>query len=118
MAELSDQADNPAVVINRKTWGAFKAAAYSASYPADPFEGLPVVFNNTLPAYADATTGATWAVVGDFENGALANFPNGEEIQFKFDELSLKKQDLIEVLGREFVALGVIAPNHFVNVKK
>ena len=118
MAELSDQAENPAIVLNRKSWGAFKAAAYTNGFAADPFEGLEVVFNNTLPAYADATTNAAWAIVGDFGNGALANFPNGEEIQFKFDELSLKKQDLIEVLGREYVALGIIAPDHFVTIEK
>ena len=118
MAALSDEAANPVVMMNKATWGAFKAAQYAASYAVDPFEGLPVVFNNTITAYSAATTGVTYAIVGDLGHGALANFPNGEGIDFKFDELSKKKEDLIEVLGREYVALGVVAPNAFVKIVK
>ena len=88
------------------------------SYAYDPFEGLPVVFNNTIKAYGAASTGDTYMIVGDLDQGALANFPNGNDIEFKFDNRSLKKQDLVEVLGRQFVALGVVAPGAFVKVTK
>ena len=118
IANLSDQAANPVIMMNKLTWGAFKAAQASNGYNYDPFEGLPVVFNNTITAYSAATTGVTYAIVGDLGEGALANFPNGEEIEFKFDNLTLKKQDLIEVLGRQFVAVAPIAPNAFVKIKK
>ena len=118
MAMLSDEAANPVVIMNKATWGAFKAVEYAGSFPVDPFEGLPVVFNNTITAAAAATTGVTYAIVGDLGHGALANFPNGDGIDFKFDELSKKKEDLIEVLGREYVALGVVAPNAFVKITK
>ena len=118
MALLSDEAANPVVIMNKATWGAFKAAEYAGSFPVDPFEGLPVIFNNTIKSSAVATTGETYAIVGDLGHGALANFPNGEGIDFKFDEFSRKKEDLIEVLGREYVALGVVAPNAFVKVVK
>ena len=118
MALLSDEAANPVVMMNKATWGAFKAAEYAGSYPIDPFEGLPVIFNNTIKSSAAASTGETYAIVGDLGHGALANFPNGEGIDFKFDELSKKKEDLIEVLGREYVALGVVAPNAFVKITK
>lgn len=118
MALLSDEAANPVVIMNKATWGVFKAAQYAASYPIDPFEGLPVIFNNTITAAAAATTGVTYAIVGDLGHGALANFPNGDGIDFKFDELSKKKEDLIEVLGREYVALGVVAPDAFVKITK
>ena len=118
MALLSDEAANPVVIMNKATWGAFKAAEYAGSFPVDPFEGLPVVFNNTLTSVTAATTGVTYAIVGDLGHGALANFPNGEGIDFKFDELSKKKEDLIEVLGREYVGLGVVAPNAFVKIVK
>ena len=117
-AMLSDEAANPVVIMNKATWGAFKAAEYAGSYPVDPFEGLPVVFNNKVTAFSAATTGVTYAIVGDLGHGALANFPNGEGISFKFDELSKKKEDLIEVLGREYVGLGVVAPNAFVKIVK
>ena len=118
MAMLSDEAANPVIMMNKATWGTFKAVEYAGSFPVDPFEGLPVVFNNTITAASAATTGVTYAIVGDLGHGALANFPNGDGIDFKFDELSKKKEDLIEVLGREYVALGVVAPNAFVKITK
>lgn len=118
IAQLSDEADNPVVIMNKLTYAAFKEAQYSANFAADPFEGCDVIFNNTIKAYSAASTGNTYMIVGDLDHGALANFPAGEGIDFKFDELSLKKQDLIEVLGRQYVALGVVAPNAFVKVTK
>ena len=118
MALLSDEAANPVVIMNKATWGAFKAVEYAGSFPVDPFEGLPVLFNNTIKSSAAATTGETYAIVGDLGHGALANFPNGDGIDFKFDELSRKKEDLIEVLGREYVGLGVVAPDAFVKITK
>lgn len=118
MAMLSDEAANPVVIMNKATWGAFKAVEYAGSFPVDPFEGLPVIFNNTIKSSAAATTGETYAIVGDLGHGALANFPNGDGIDFKFDELSRKKEDLIEVLGREYVALGVVAADAFVKITK
>lgn len=118
MAMLSDEAANPVVIMNKATWGAFKAVEYAGNFPVDPFEGLPVIFNNTITAVSAATTGVTYAIVGDLGHGALANFPNGDGIDFKFDELSKKKEDLIEVLGREYVALGVVAADAFVKITK
>ena len=118
LAQLSDEAQNPVVVMNKATWADFKAAQYTGQFNVDPFEGLPVVFNNTLKSWTAASTGDTIAIVGDFGHGALANFPNGDEIEFKFDENTLKKQDLIEILGREYVALEPVAPNAFVKIKK
>jgi len=118
IAQLSDEAANPVVIMNKLTYAAFKTAQYANSYAVDPFEGLPVVFNNSLKAIAVASTGDTWAIVGDLDHGALANFPNGDEITFKFDEMTLKKQDLVEVLGREYVALGVVAPDAFCKITK
>ena len=118
MAQLSDEAANPVVIMNKATWGAFKSVQYAGNFDADPFEGLPVLFNNTITAFSAATTGVTYAIVGDLGEGALANFPNGDAIEFKFDELSKKKEDLIEVLGRRFVALAPVAPNAFVKIVK
>lgn len=118
MSALSDEAANPVVMMNKATWGEFKAAQAANGFNYDPFEGLPVVFNNTIPSFTAATTGVTYAIVGDLGHGALANFPNGEDIQFKFDENSRKKEDLIEVLGRMYVALGVVAPDAFVKLVK
>lgn len=118
LAELSDEAANPVIMMNKKSYADFKAVQYAGNYAVDPFEGLRVVFNNKITAYSAATTGVTYAIVGDLGEGALANFPNGNEITFKFDDLSQKKKDMIEVLGREFVAIEPIAPNHFAKIKK
>lgn len=118
LAKLSDQATDPVIIMNKQTWGAFKTAQYGAGYPIDVFEGLPVLFNNSLTAYSAATTGVTYAIVGSLAEGALANFPAGEEITIKFDDLSLAEKDLVKVVGREYVALAVIAPDHFVQIKK
>lgn len=118
VGSLSDEAANPTIVMNKLTWAAFKAAQYANGYNVDPFEGLKVVFNNSLPAYSTASAGQVYAIVGDFGYGALANFPNGEDIEIKLDTLSRKKEDLIEILGREFVALGVVANKAFAQIKK
>ena len=117
IANLSDEATNPCIMMNKLTWSAFKAAQYAASYAVDPFEGLPVVFNDSITALSAATTGVTWMIVGDLDHGALANFPAGEEIGMKYDDTTLATQDLVRVIGREYVALGVVAPGAFVRVK-
>lgn len=118
MAELSDEAANPVVMMNKSTWGAFKAVQYANSYSVDPFENLPVLFNNKIKAYSAASTGETYAIVGDLGHGAIANFPNGDGIEFKFDDLTDMTRDLVRVLGREYVGLGVVAPDAFVKITK
>jgi len=118
MALLSDEAADPVVIMNKATWGTFKAAQYANGFDADPFEGLPVVFNNTITAASAATTGVTYAIVGDLDQGALMNFPNGEGIEFKVDELSQAEYDLVRIIGREFVGIDVVAPNAFVKIVK
>lgn len=118
IANLSDEADKPVVMMNKLTWADFKGKQYAGNYATDIFEGLDVVFNNSIKAFSVATTGETYAIVGDLGHGALANFPNGEEITFKFDDLSLAEADLVKIVGREFVGLGVVAPNSFVKITK
>ena len=116
MSMLSDRAANPVIIMNKATWGKFKEAQAAANYAYDPFEGLPVVFNNSLAAFTAATTGVAYAIVGDLGEGALANFPNGDEIQIKRDDYTLATSDLVRFIGREYVALGVVAPDAFVKI--
>ena len=118
IGKLSDVAANPVIIMNKATWSAFKAVQYAASTPVDPFEGLPVVFNNSIEAFSAATTGVTYAIVGDLGEGAIANFPAGEEITLKYDDTSLAEKDLVKIVGREYVALGVIGPDCFVKIAK
>lgn len=107
---LSGQASNPVIVTTRENWSALKVAALSAQYAVDPYEGLPVHF-----VCADAL-GDSAMIVGDFGLGAHANFPNGNEIRIKFDDLSLAEKDLVKIVGRESVALGLVADKAFVKV--
>lgn len=118
LGELSDEATNPVVVMNKKTWSAFKNAQYANQYAVNPFEGFDVHFNNSLPAYADASENDVYAIVGDFAEGALANFPEGEEIRYTFDELTRKKEDLVEVLGKLFGAVAPVADKAFALITK
>lgn len=118
ISNLSDVASNPVIVMNKATYASFKAVQAAASYGYDPFESLPVIFNNSIKAYSVASTGDTYAIVGDFAEGALANFPNGEDITIKLDDMSLAEADLVKIVGRQFVAMEVIAPNAFVKISK
>ena len=107
--------------MNKGSWAQFKAAQYANGFNVDPFEGLPVHFDNSLPAYTSATTlasGTAWMVVGDFGVGAHANFPNGDMINIKFDDLSEAEADLVRIIGREYVALGVVADHAFAKITK
>lgn len=118
MAALSDQAANPIIVMNKATWGSFKSAQYANKFNVDPFEGLEVEFNNSLKSFDAASSGDTFMIVGDFAEGAIANFPAGEDITLKVDDKTLMAQDLVRILGREYVGLGIIGPNSFVRVNK
>ena len=113
IANLSDEASDITIVINRLTWGAFKEAQKLANYDADIFEGCDVVFNNSLPAYASANGNAVYGIVGDFNHGALANFPNGDDIAIKYDDTTLMTSDLVRILGRRYVAVEPVADKAF-----
>lgn len=118
IAKLSDVASNPVIVMNKATYASFKAVQAAGNYGYDPFENLPVYFNNTITAFSAATTGDTYAIVGDFAEGAIANFPNGEDITIKLDDTTLATSDLVRVIGRLPVALEVVAPDAFVKIAK
>ena len=120
LGTLSEEASNPVIVMNKGSWAQFKAAQYAANFPIDLFEGLPVHFDSSLPAYTSNTAtlaaGTTWMVVGDFGQGALANFPNGDEIRIKFDDLTYAEADLVKIVGREYIGLGIVADHAFCKV--
>lgn len=117
MGMLSGEAENPVIVMNRATWAQFKAAQYAGNFNVDPFEGLRVYFDDTVLAYTSSgTTGSTWCIVGDFANGAQANFPNGAEIDIKYDDLSLAERDLVKLVGRQYVGLGIVQDKSFVKI--
>lgn len=117
VALLSDEAENIAVVMNRQTHADFIAAIAGNGFMFNPFEGYSVHYDNNLPAYSVATDGAAWLIVGDF-SGAQFNFPNGEDVKLKFDDLSEAEADLVKIVGRMFAAIGITAPGRFAKVTK
>ncbi len=118
MGNLTDEATQPIAVMHRLTEAYFKEIRYANNYAADPFEGLKVVYSNKLPAYSKAGTGDVYAIVGDFANGALANNPNGDAIEFVFDALTKKKKGLIEVLGQQYHVADVVGDKYFALLTK
>jgi hypothetical protein len=46
------------------------------------------------------------------------NYPEGEGIITKWDDLSEAEADMVKVHGRQYAAHGVDKPGMFVNVKK
>ena len=118
LGQLSDEASNPVIIMNKATWSAYKAAQYANNYAVDPFEGLKVLFTSALPALSAASENDVYAIVGDFGFGALANFPNGDSIQIKVDDKTNMKSDLVDILGRAYVAAAPIACGAFVNITK
>lgn len=118
LGKISDEAANPVIIMNKATYSDFKTEQYSGNFNADIFEGLEVKFNNTLPAYSSASNGSVYAIVGDLSRGVQVNLPNGDMIDFIYDELSLAEKDLVKIVGKEYVGIGVVAPNAFCNIKK
>lgn len=116
-ANLSDEARNPVIIMNKLTYANFKAAQAAGNFNVDPFMGLPVLFNNTLPAYSSASASAVYAIVGDL-SGAQINYPEGEGVVIKYDALSLSEKDLVKIVGRQYAAHAVTACGRFCNVAK
>lgn len=116
-ANLSDQATNVVVIMNRLTEVEFTAAFAAGQFAVDPYAGLPRVYTSALKAYSAASTGEAYAIVGDL-NGLQFNYPNGDDVVLKFDDLSLAEKDLVKIVGRQYSAHGVTAPGRFVKLLK
>ena len=116
-ANLSDEATDPVIIMNKLTYANFVAAQAAAEYSIDPFMGLPVEFNNSLPAYDSASANAVYAIVGDLK-GESVNYPEGDGISVKYDDLSEAENDLVKIVGRQYVAHAVTACGRFTNIKK
>ena len=118
LAQLSDEAANPVIVMNRATYGNFEAALAAAGYGYDPYKGCKICYNNSIPSFDDATAGDTWLIVGDFGSGMTVNFPNGTDITLKYDDMSLAEKDLVKIVGRMYAGVGITACDRFCRVAK
>ncbi|MBQ1294148.1 MAG: phage major capsid protein [Clostridiales bacterium] len=116
-ANLSDEAQNPVIIMNKLTYADFIGAQAGGNFSFDPFNGLPVLFTSALPAYSAASTNAVYAIVGDLR-GAQVNYPEGDGIAIKYDDLSEAEADLVKIVGRQYAAHALTACNMFCNIKK
>lgn len=116
-AYLSDEAENPVVIMNRLTEVNFRAAYAAGSFAVDPFDGLPRIYTSELPAYSTASTGSTYCIVGDL-NGEQFNYPEGAEVILKWDDMTEAEKDLIKVVGRVYAAHAVTGLGHFTRINK
>lgn len=118
VSQLSDEARDITIVMNKATYASFKAVQLGANYAQDIFDGHRVIFNNSLPAYSAATSGQVYAIVGDFNEGALLNFPAGTGIDIKYDDKTAMEYDLVRILGREYVGMNAVADKAFTLIAK
>jgi hypothetical protein len=70
-ANLSDEARNPVIVMNKLTYANFISAQAAGNFLFDPFRNFPVAFSSELPAYDTASTGDVYAFIGDMSGVQL-----------------------------------------------
>lgn len=104
-ALLSSAARDLVVICSPATYAAYKALQMGSNYGPDPFDGLPVLFSDA----------ATNPIIGDL-SGVLENLPKGNDIEFKYDDKTRMKQDLVDILGRQPVAIGVVGNLYFAKI--
>ena len=101
---------NPVLITTRANAAALKAAVLGAGYGYDPFDGMDVIYVD-----ASALNGAM-AVVADLSAWQF-NFPNGDQPTFVFDEFTEAPSDIVRVIGRVMVGMGIVAPYKTVAIK-
>ena len=116
-ANLSDEATDPVIIMNKLTYASFIGAQAGGNFSFDPFNGLKVLFSSALPAYSSALNNQVYAIVGDLK-GAQINYPEGEGIVIKYDDLSEAEADLVKIVGRQYAAHALTARKMFCNIKK
>lgn len=116
-ANLSDEATDPVIIMNKLTYANFKAAFAAGNFAVDPFEGLPVLFSSELAAYDSAAANAVYAIVGDLK-GVQVNYPEGDGIVIKYDDLSLAEKDMVKIVGRQYAAHALTACGRFCVIAK
>lgn len=116
-ANLSDEARDPVIIMNKLTYAAFIAAQAAGNFSVDPFYSMRVLFNNSLPAYSAASATDVYVIVGDLR-GEQINYPEGDGVAIKWDDLTQSEADLVKVTGRQYVAHAAVAPFAFARIAK
>lgn len=117
IGSLSGDARDLVFIANRGTIAAYQALAMGANYAVDVFGGATVIPTDIVPSFANASSDDIFAYVGDLA-AIRANYPNGDEVKFVFDEYSLAEQDLVKIVGRQMAGIGLIRSGAFTRLKK
>lgn len=104
-ALLSSAAEDLVIICKPTQYAAYKSMQLKANYGADPFDGIEVIFSDA----------ATSPIIGDLA-GVLENCPAGDSVQFKFDDTTDMKKDIVNILGRQPSAIGVVGNFYFAKV--
>lgn len=102
---------NPVLITTRANAATLKSAVLSAGYGYDPFDGMEVIFVD-----ASALGQNVVGVVADLSAWQF-NFPNGDTPTFVFDEYTEAAADIVRVIGRVLVGMGIVAPYKTVVMK-
>lgn len=103
-ALLSSAAENLVIICTPAQYATYRGLQLGAQYAVDPFDGLEVLFNDT----------ATAPIIGDL-SGVMEVTPTNE-IQFKYDDKTRMKQDLVDILGRMPSGIAVVGDKFFAKV--
>ena len=114
---LSEEATDLCVVMNRLTEAKFNTAYSLGNFAIDPFAGFTKVYCSALPAFDAASENDCYAIVGDLK-ALQVNYPAGEGIVIKWDDLSLAEDDLVKVVGRQYAGHDITAPGCLVKLTK
>lgn len=104
-ALLSSDASDLVILCTPAQYAQYKTLALAANFAFDPFEGIEVLFNDTV----------TMPIIGDL-SGVMVNEPNGNDVAMKYDDTTLATSDLVRVIGRKPVAVEVVANNYFAKI--
>lgn len=104
-ALLSSAAENLVIICTPAQYATYRGLQMGANYAVDPFDGLEVLFNDTVTA----------PIIGDL-SGVMMNLPKGETVEFKYDDKTRMKQDLVDILGRQPAAIEVVGNLFFAKV--
>ena len=114
---LSEEATDLCVVMNRLTEAKFNTAYSQGNFAIDPFDGFTKVYTSALPAFDSANENDCYAIVGDLK-ALQVNYPNGEGVIIKWDDLSLAEDDLVKVVGRQYAGHNITAPGCLIKLTK
>lgn len=104
-ALLSSAANDLVIICTPSQYADYRSLQMSASYGVDPFDGLTVLFNDTV----------TVPIIGDLA-GVMENCPKGDAVEFKYDDKTLMTSDIVKILGRMPSAIEVVGDKFLAKV--